>query len=118
MTKSEMSGKFSAWLEENYGDGRFLESSSSTDCSPSTSHRSVFVGEICWFTPMPQLSLNEDGVVLEGVRDYAENEPVLLCRHHENGRIVIHASNEGGSNGTNVDLMDLLDWIKKNGLPK
>ena len=29
-------------------------------------------------------------------------------------RFVVHATNEGGYNSTEVDLLDVIDWVKKN----
>lgn len=50
--------------------------------------------------------------VMEGVREYTEGCPVELTRSA--ARLVIKATNEGGNNVTEVDLLDLLDWIKRN----
>jgi hypothetical protein len=49
---------------------------------------------------------------LDGVREYNEELPVDLVRSDEaNGRLCIHAANEGGYNSTLVDLYDLIDWL-------
>lgn len=48
-----------------------------------------------------------------GVREYAEDMPVRLYMH-KNGRWVIEALNEAGYNGTDVDLLDLLSWLRNN----
>jgi len=50
-------------------------------------------------------------MILEGVREYCEKEPVEIDT--ENGREVIVAANEGGHNSTRVDLLDLINWLKK-----
>lgn len=61
---------------------------------------------------------------LAGVREYAEGMEVTLditkksewkgsCDHTPPGRLIISASNEGGYNGTEVDLLDLLTWLDK-----
>lgn len=55
-------------------------------------------------------------VTLTGVREYWEERPVTICKNEENGRLVIHATNEGGHNATEVDLRDLLGWLAKNKL--
>ncbi|HUW08737.1 MAG TPA: hypothetical protein VM537_03365 [Anaerolineae bacterium] len=67
------------------------------------------------------------GVVMEGVREYAEDFEVKLAEadgptHQYGGaeqrdssgfpRAVIEATNEGGCNGTQVDLLDLIAWLK------
>lgn len=52
-------------------------------------------------------------IVMEGVREYCEEMDVKL-RTSDNGRLVIVALNEGGHNSTEVDLLDLLEWLKTN----
>lgn len=47
---------------------------------------------------------------MEGVREYNEELPVELWR--VNGRLVVRALNEGGNNGTEVDLLDLVEWLR------
>lgn len=47
---------------------------------------------------------------LDGVREYTEGRKVELWRHH--GRLVVRAYNEGGLNATEVDVWDLLDFLK------
>lgn len=49
---------------------------------------------------------------MDGVREYAEGYPVELRRDDRNGRLVVRALNEGGYNLTDVDLLDLLQWVK------
>ena len=60
--------------------------------------------------------------VMDGVREYEEGYPVLLCRHGKTGRMVIRAKNEGGCNHTDVDLWDLIEWLRSGtrdvGLPE
>lgn len=46
-----------------------------------------------------------------GVREHNEGDAVELWIDRS-GRIVIRAYNECGNNCTNVDLRDLLDWLK------
>ena len=50
--------------------------------------------------------------IMEGVTEYAEEMDVRLSV--TKGRIVVGASNEGGFNGTEVDLVQLLEWVHKN----
>jgi hypothetical protein len=49
---------------------------------------------------------------MTGVREYAEEYPVEL-REVEEGRLVIQAWNESRHNFTQVDLLDLIAWLKK-----
>lgn len=60
---------------------------------------------------------------MDGVRDHNEGMPVYLEKHeyvglsgvpYGTGRLYIDASCEGGQNGTAVDLLDLIAWLKKN----
>ena len=41
-----------------------------------------------------------------------ESEPVRLVRRPYNGRLVIRAMNEGGNSYTDVDLLDLMEWLQ------
>ena len=51
--------------------------------------------------------------IRHGVTEYAEGLDVKL-QVEDNGRLVVSAWNEGGFNGTSVDLMELLAWLKSN----
>ena len=53
----------------------------------------------------------EKCIVLNEVHEYAECYPVKLSI--ANQRIVINATNQGGHDGTEVDLIDLISWIKE-----
>ena len=55
-----------------------------------------------------------DGKICEmfSVREHMEGYPVELYRDKKSGRLVIKAFNEGGSNATLVDLLDLVEWLK------
>ena len=55
--------------------------------------------------------MKPDEMVMTGVREYAEGKDVILSRN-EQGRWLIEATNEGGHNGTAVDLLDLLQWLQ------
>jgi hypothetical protein len=45
------------------------------------------------------------------IREYADGHEVTIGeRQHPDCRLVIKATNEGGHNGTEVDLQDVLDW--------
>ncbi len=55
------------------------------------------------------------------IREYAEGMPVSVsvistdCNTNPiEPRICIGALNEGGYNGVDVDLQDIIDWVKKN----
>lgn len=73
----------------------------------------------------------EDSIEMIGVREYSEGEPVYLSKLKKdtywdgkpeeeiwgsklNGREVIVASNEGGYNCTQIDLLGLVEWLKNN----
>ncbi len=49
--------------------------------------------------------------VLAGVRERTEHEPVDLWTN-ESSRVVIRSYNECGNNCTDIDLADLLDWLR------
>jgi len=56
---------------------------------------------------------------LDNVQEYCENKPVELiktdCYYNDKifrKRLVIKAYNEGGYNSTEVDLLQLLNWLK------
>ena len=51
-------------------------------------------------------------IIMEGVKEYAEGMDVRLGAI--NGRLTIDAKNEGGHNGTDVDLVQVLEWVHKN----
>jgi hypothetical protein len=46
------------------------------------------------------------------IREYVEREPVEI--KERDGRLIIEALNEGGHNGTEVDLMDVIKWVEVN----
>ena len=52
------------------------------------------------------------------IREYAEEMEVAVCERimddEGNTKLVIDALNEGGYNGTHVDLLDVLEWVKAN----
>ncbi len=63
--------------------------------------------------------------LMEGVTEYAEGYPVWIVATHGtyvygtpdserpgHGRLAIHAKNEAGCNCTEVDLLELLAWVK------
>lgn len=49
---------------------------------------------------------------MDGVTEYSEDLPVKLEQHNQ--RWVISALNEGGCNGTMVDVLQLVEWLRKN----
>ena len=60
-------------------------------------------------------------IEMNGVTEYAEGYPVKLnmtapdeTNPNRPVRIVIEAKNEGGCNITQVDLLELLTWVKAN----
>jgi hypothetical protein len=56
------------------------------------------------------------------IREYGEGKVVEIIEHdgyyynrpETKGRLVIIALNEGGHNSTEVDLLDVIEWVKKN----
>jgi hypothetical protein len=76
----------------------------------------VCVGPIVW-GPNAISGKIEDGekqcVEMEGVREYIEVEPVKLV-YNNAGHLVVQAINEGGYNSTEVDLLQLIQWLKTN----
>lgn len=48
-----------------------------------------------------------------GVREYVDGFEVNIVEH-SNGRLTIDATTGSGHYGTSVDLVDVLEWIKKN----
>jgi hypothetical protein len=68
---------------------------------------------------------NEDGVLMGGVNEYAEGYGVRLVEavgayvgpgkpYEGAGRLAVRALNEGRHNCTEVDLLELLAWVKAN----
>lgn len=55
----------------------------------------------------------ETAPVMEGVREYGERSAVHFCERI-NGRPTIRAYNEGGYNCTDVDLIDVILWVREN----
>lgn len=51
-------------------------------------------------------------IVMVGVREHGEGYPVELVMRDR--RIVIRAYNEAHNNTTEVDLVDVLDWLRDN----
>jgi hypothetical protein len=51
--------------------------------------------------------------IMHGVTEYAEGLDVRL-QLEDNGRLIISAKNEGGYNGTSIDLRQLLAWLRAN----
>mgnify|MGYP003395665951 CR=1 FL=1 len=57
--------------------------------------------------------------LLDGVREYCEGLGVEIRRKADEKRpgyahLIVRAYNEAGYNFTEVDLLELLSWIKKN----
>jgi hypothetical protein len=50
---------------------------------------------------------------MTGVREYGEGYTVDLIRNQAVNRLVIRAHNECNCNTTEVDLLDLMDWLMK-----
>jgi hypothetical protein len=54
-----------------------------------------------------------DKITTFEIREYAESEPVEFYEN-DKGRLVVGATNEGGYNGTEVDLLELLHFVHNN----
>jgi hypothetical protein len=51
---------------------------------------------------------------MDGVRDHNEGMTPELYLDDDSGRVVVRAFNEGSLNVTDVDLLDLLKWVREN----
>jgi len=49
---------------------------------------------------------------MEGVQEHSEHMPVELWRDDDSHRLTIRAYNECGDNCVNIDLWQLVDWLK------
>ena len=47
-------------------------------------------------------------------REYSEGMEVGVDREEDSNRWIVRAYNEGGHNCTEVDILDLVDWLRKN----
>lgn len=56
--------------------------------------------------------MGEEEIIKTDIREYAEEMAVTIISKNE--RIVIKALNEGGYNLTEVDLVDVIQWVKRN----
>lgn len=63
-------------------------------------------------TKRPERAKQWPSIVLETVPRY-EGYPITLDKE-EDGTVSVCAVNEGGHNGTAVDLAALIDWLKTN----
>jgi hypothetical protein len=50
---------------------------------------------------------------LEDVREMCEGYPVELRRSPASGRLLLTAWNQGANAMTQIDLWDLIDWLKR-----
>jgi hypothetical protein len=48
------------------------------------------------------------------IREYGEEMPVEIEELDNTGRLIVSARNEAGCNGTLVDLIDVLKFVKEN----
>ena len=55
-------------------------------------------------------SETSETVVLDGVAEYSEGHDVKLV-HASNGRLVVQAFNEAGCNCTQIDLIQMIEWL-------
>ena len=72
-----------------------------------------------------KLNISKNEIELEGVREYCEEYPVLLKQNTTThsfvldkdvliDRPVLVGVNEGGYNSVEIDLLDLIEWLKNN----
>jgi hypothetical protein len=54
--------------------------------------------------------------MLTNITEYAEEMPVFIGYHSNYKRIVIDAANEGGHNGTDVDLLQVIQFLLSEGI--
>lgn len=52
-------------------------------------------------------------ILMQGVVEYNEGLDVFIGQR-DGGRVVIMASNDGGFNGGEIDVLDLIAWLKQN----
>ena len=48
------------------------------------------------------------------IREYSDEMEVEVDREENSNRWIVRAYNEGGYNRTEVDILDLVDWLRKN----
>lgn len=58
-------------------------------------------------------------IEMDGVREYGEGRPVKLDQTEglndaPPGRWIVRAFNEAGHNCTEIDVLDLVQWLRKN----
>lgn len=54
-------------------------------------------------------------IIMVGVKEYCEDlDVVLTTAYSDRERLVIKAYNEAGYNSTEVDLVDVILWLRKN----
>lgn len=58
---------------------------------------------------------SEDTVkkIITDIREYNEEMPVEIDLHEKNARHILRAFNEAGWKGVEIDLLDILTFIKK-----
>jgi len=49
---------------------------------------------------------------MKGVREYGEGKSIELARRQDNGPLVIRALNEDRYNCTELDVLDLVKWLR------
>ena len=79
-------------------------------------HRSGALGQCSTHKKIQELKRGkridpDEAIEMIGVREHGEGQPVILHREAITGRMTIQARNEGGNNATEVDLLDLINWL-------
>ncbi len=57
---------------------------------------------------------DENYQIMKGVSEYGDKDDVFVGIDQRNKTLVITAFNEGGNCRTDVDLLQLLEWVKNN----
>lgn len=58
--------------------------------------------------------LDDPAVKMNGVRSYGDEPDVDLVEDGNTSRLVVRAYTESGYNWTDVDLLDLIAWLRAN----
>lgn len=57
-------------------------------------------------------------ITLDGVREYGERLPVKIAFYEDVGRFVLKAENQGGYDCVEINLLDLVAWLKDGGMER
>lgn len=57
-------------------------------------------------------------ITLDGVREYGEGLPVKIAFYEDVGRFALKAENQGGYDCVEINLLDLVAWLKDGGMER